>query len=69
MGETRVEYKFVVGKHEGNRRPGQPRCKWEYNIKVDFQELFCGGMDWIDVAQARDRWRALVDVAMNLRVP
>jgi len=47
----------------------QPRRRWEDNIKMDIQELGCGGMDWIDLAQDRDRWRALVSAVMNLRVP
>jgi hypothetical protein len=47
---------------------GRPRHRWEDNIKMDLQELGCGGMDWIEVAQVRDRWRALVNAVMNLRV-
>jgi len=57
-----------VGKPEGKRPPGRPRLRWEDNIKVDFQEVGCGGMEWIDVAQGRDRWRALVNAVMKLRV-
>jgi len=49
--------------------PSEPRRRWEDNINMDLQEVRCGGMDWIDLAQDRDRWRALVFVAMNLRVP
>ena len=47
----------------------RPRCRWEDNIKVDFQEVGCEGMDWIDLVQDRDRWRALVNAVMNLLVP
>ena len=57
-----------MGKPEGKRPPGRPRLRWEDNIKVDFQEVGCGGMEWIDVAQGRDRWRALVNAVMKLRV-
>jgi hypothetical protein len=58
-----------VGKPEGSRPLGKYRCRWEVNIKMDLQEVRCGGMDWIDLAQNRDRWRAVVDAVMNLRVP
>jgi hypothetical protein len=58
-----------VGKPEGKRPLGLPRCRWEDNIKIDLQELECGNMDWIGLAQDRDRWRALVYAVMNLRVP
>jgi len=58
-----------VGKPEGKRPLGRPRCRWEYNIIMDLQEVGCGGMDRIDLAQDSDRWRALVNVVMNLRVP
>ena len=54
---------------ERRRLLGRPRRRWEDNIKMDLQELGCGGVDWIDVAQGRDRWRALVNAVMNLRVP
>jgi hypothetical protein len=54
-----------VGKHEGKRPLGRPRRRWEDNIKAELQEVGCGGMDWIELAKKRDRWRALV----NLRVP
>jgi hypothetical protein len=57
-----------VGKPEGKRPLGRPRCRWEYNI-MDLQEVGCGGMDWIDLAQDSDRWRALVNVVMKLQVP
>jgi len=62
-------YRELVGKTEGQRPLGRPRHRWEDNIKMDFQEVGCGGMDWIKLAQDRDRWRALVNVVMNLRVP
>ena len=57
-----------MGKPEGNRPLGRPRHRWEDNIKMDLQEV-CGGVDWIEMAQDRDRWRALVTAVMNLRVP
>jgi hypothetical protein len=58
-----------VGKPDGKRSLGRPRRKWEDNIKMDFQEVVCEGMDLIDVNQDRDRWRALVKAAMILWVP
>jgi hypothetical protein len=58
-----------VRKPEGKRPLGRPRCRWEGNIKMDIQEVGCGCMDWIELAQDRDRWRALVNAVMNLRVP
>ena len=58
-----------MGKPKGKIPPGKPRRRWEDNIKMDFQEVGCGGMDWIDLAQDRDRWRALVNGVMKLRVP
>jgi len=62
-------YRFLVGK-PGEKRPlGTPRCRWEDNIKMDLKEVGCLGMDWIELAQDRDRWRALVNVVMNLWVP
>jgi hypothetical protein len=65
-----VRIGFFVGKPEGRRPLGRPRCRWEDNIKMDLREVaWGGGMDWINVAQDRDRWRALVNVVMNLRVP
>jgi hypothetical protein len=54
---------------EGKRPLGRPRCRWEDNIKMALQEVKRGGMDWIELAQDRDRWRALVNAVMNLRVP
>jgi hypothetical protein len=58
-----------VGKPEGKRLLGISRRIWEDNIKVDLQEVGCGGMDWIEMAQDRDRWRELVDAVMKLRFP
>jgi hypothetical protein len=62
-------YRVVLGKPEGKRPPGRPRRRWEDNIKMDLQEEGCGGMDWIQLAKDRERWRALVNAVMNLRVP
>ena len=58
-----------MGKPDGKRPLGRPRCRWEDNIKMDLREVICGGMDWIELVQDRDRWRALVNAVMNLRVP
>ena len=56
-------------KPEGKRLLGRPMLRWEDNVKMDLQGEGCGGMDWTDVAQVRERWRALVNAVMNLRVP
>jgi len=69
MGERRGVYRVLVGKPEGKRVLGRPRHRWEDNIKMDLPEVGCGNMDWIKLAQDKDRWRALVNAAMNLRVP
>jgi hypothetical protein len=69
MGERRGVYRVLVGKPEGKRELGRPRNSWVDNIKMDFQEVRWLGMDWIDLAQDRDRCRAVVDAVMNLRVP
>ena len=58
-----------MGKREGKRLLGRPRRRWEDNIKIDLQEVGCGGVNWIDLARDRDRWRALVNALVNLRVP
>jgi 3-oxoacyl-ACP reductase-like protein len=58
-----------VGKSEGKRPLGRPRLRWEDNIKIELQVVGCIGLDWIELAQDRDRWRAIVAAVMNLRVP
>ena len=68
MGERRGVYRVLVGKPEGKRPLGRPRRRWE-DIKMDLQEVGCGGMDWIGLAQDRDRWQTFVSAEMNLRVP
>ena len=69
MGERRGVYRVLVGKREGKRPLGRLRHRWEDNIKMDVQEVGCGCMDWIDLAQDRDRWQALVNAVLNLGVP
>jgi len=69
MGEERGVYRVLVGKPEGKRPLGRPRRRWVDNIKTDVQEVGFGYMDWIGLAQDRDRWRTLVSAVMNLRVP
>jgi hypothetical protein len=68
-GEKRNAYRILVGKPEGNRPLRRPRQKWEDNIRMDLREIGWGGMDWIDLAQDREQWRALVNTVMNLLVP
>jgi hypothetical protein len=69
MGETRNAYRILVGKPEGKIPLGRPRRRWVDNIKMDLREIGWDGMDWIDLTQNRDQWRALVNTIMNLRVP
>ena len=69
MGEERGMYRVLVGKPEGKRLLGRPRHRWVNNIRMDLQEVGCGYMDWIGLTQDRERWRTLVSVVMNLRVP
>jgi len=69
MGEERGVYRVLVGKPEGKRQLGRPRRRWVDNIRMDLQEVGCGYMDWIGLAQDRDRWRTLVTAVMSLRVP
>jgi hypothetical protein len=69
MGEDRGVYRGLVGKPEGKRPLGRPRPRWEDNIKMDLQEVGGGRRDWIELAQNRDRWRALVGTVRNFRVP
>ena len=69
MGEEREVYTVLVGKLEGRKPLGRPRIRWVDNIRMDLQEVGCGYMDWIGLAQDRDRWRTLVSAVMNLRVP
>ena len=69
MGERRGVYRVLVGKHEGKRSLGRLRPRWKNNIKMDLQELECGDVGWIDLAQDRDSWRALVNGVMNFQFP
>jgi len=69
MGEKRRAYRVLVGKPEGKRPMGRPRCRWVDNIRMDLQDVGCGYMDWIGLARGRDRWRTLVSAVMNLGVP
>jgi hypothetical protein len=69
MGEKRNAYGILMGNPEGKRPLGRRRRKWVDNIKTDLREIGWNGMDWIDLAQGRDQWKALVNAVMNLRVP
>jgi len=66
---TRGVYRVLVGKSDGKKPLGRPRHRWEDNITMDLQEVGCGCMDWIELAQGRDRWRSLVNAVMNLMIP
>jgi len=69
MGEEGWVYRILVEKPDGRRPLGRPRRRWVDNIRMDLQEMGCGYMDWIGLAQDRDRWRTLVSAVMNLLVP
>jgi hypothetical protein len=69
MGERVCVFRVLVGKPEGKRPRGRPSLRWEDSIKMDLQEVGCWGMDWIELAQDRDRWRELVNAVMILQVP
>jgi hypothetical protein len=69
MGEKRNAYRMLVGKPEGRRPLGRSRRRWVDKIKMCVREIGWGGMEWIDLAQDKDQWRALVNTAMNLRAP
>ena len=69
MGKDSGVYRVLVGKPEGKRPLGRPKRRWVDNIRMNLQEVGCGHVDWIGVAQDRDRWRTLVSAVMNLRVP
>jgi len=69
MGERKDVYRVLVGKPEGKRPFGRLRRRCKDNIKINLQKVGCGGMNWIDLAQDKDRWRALANAVMNLRIP
>jgi hypothetical protein len=68
-GNKRNAYRISVGKPEGRRPLGRPRRRWMDNIKMDLREIGWDGMDWINLAEDRDKWKALVNTVINLRVP
>jgi hypothetical protein len=69
MGEKKNAYRILVGKIEGKRPPGRPRLRWVDNLKMDLREIVWDGVDWMDMAQDRDQWRAFVNTVLSLRVP
>jgi hypothetical protein len=69
MGEKRNVYRLLVGKPVGMRPLGRPSCRWVDRIRMGLADISCGGVDWIGLTHDRDKWRALVNVVMNLRVP
>jgi hypothetical protein len=69
VGERRGIYRALLGKPEGKRALGKPRRRWKDYIKTDLQEVVCGSIDWIELAQNSDRWRAPLNAVMNLRLP
>jgi hypothetical protein len=69
IGEKRNAFRILVGKPEGKTPLVRPRCRWVDNIKIDLRAIGWDGMDWIALAQDREKWRALVNTVMNLRVP
>jgi hypothetical protein len=69
MGEKRNAYRILVGKSEGRRPLGRQRRRWVENIKIDLREIGWDGVEWVDLTQDRDQWRALVNTVMNFRVP
>ena len=69
MEQSRNAYRVLVGKPEGKRPLGRPRCRWEDNIRMDLRAVGCDAGEWIDLAEDRDQWRAYVRAVMNLRVP
>jgi hypothetical protein len=68
MGEKMYAYRILVGKPEGKRSLGRPRCRWEGNIKIDLREIEWGGMDWIDMAHDRDQWKPVAYTVMDFLV-
>jgi hypothetical protein len=68
LGDKSGVFRGLVGKPEGKRPPGRPKLRWQDNIKMDVQEVGCGGMEWMELAEDRDRWRELLKAVMNLRV-
>ena len=68
MGERRGIFRVLVGKPEGKRPLGRPRHRWEDNIEMNLKEVGCGGMDWIELSEDRDRSQALVNAVMNIQV-